>query len=192
MSKSTTPMSHRIFTLFMAVLFLGTGLVTGIIVIISAVSQNKANTAATASPTTSACPTPTPLATTPATPLEGTKLSGFTPTSSVPSLVTKDIKVGTGAEAASGDNVYVTYTGAVAATGTIFQSSLDSYSGPICLSLQDVIVGWQDGIPGMKVGGTRQIVIPGAQAYGANPPSGSGIPANAPLVFDITLYKVQQ
>ncbi len=42
----------------------------------------------------------------------------------------------------------------------------------------------------MKVGGTRRLLIPAAQAYGANPPAGSGIPANADLVFDVTLHKI--
>jgi FKBP-type peptidyl-prolyl cis-trans isomerase len=56
--------------------------------------------------------------------------------------------------------------------------------------LNQVIPGWTEGIPGMKVGGKRRLLIPAAQAYGANPPSGSNIPANADLVFDITLYKI--
>jgi FKBP-type peptidyl-prolyl cis-trans isomerase FkpA len=43
----------------------------------------------------------------------------------------------------------------------------------------------------MKVGGTRRLVIPANMAYGATPPAGSGIPANADLVFDITLIGVQ-
>lgn len=186
---STTPMHHRIFTLFMAILFLGTGLVTGIIVIISAISQNNANKKANSS-SSQTCPTPAPS--TSVTKLQGTQLSGFTPVSSVPTLVKTDLKVGTGAVAKASDNLFVTYTGAVAATGTIFQSSLDSYSGPICLSLSEVIPGWQSGIPGMRVGGTRQLLIPASQAYGASPPANSGIPVNAPLVFDITLFKVQQ
>jgi FKBP-type peptidyl-prolyl cis-trans isomerase len=44
----------------------------------------------------------------------------------------------------------------------------------------------------MKVGGTRRLLIPAAEAYGANPPSGSGIPANADLVFDVTLQSIGQ
>ena len=47
-------------------------------------------------------------------------------------------------------------------------------------------------MPGMKVGGTRRLLIPAALAYGATPPSGSGIPANADLVFDVTLHKISQ
>jgi FKBP-type peptidyl-prolyl cis-trans isomerase FkpA len=44
----------------------------------------------------------------------------------------------------------------------------------------------------MKIGGTRRLLIPADQAYGASPPSGSGIPANAPLVFDVTLHSIGQ
>jgi FKBP-type peptidyl-prolyl cis-trans isomerase len=121
--------------------------------------------------------------------LQGSKLTGFTPTSHIDQLKSEDTKAGDGTEAKAGDTVVVDYTGAVAATGVIFQSSLDS-GQPASLSLSSVIQGWKDGIPGMKVGGTRRLYIPAAQAYGANPPSGSGIPANADLVFDVTLHSV--
>ncbi|HTB49185.1 MAG TPA: FKBP-type peptidyl-prolyl cis-trans isomerase, partial [Verrucomicrobiae bacterium] len=83
----------------------------------------------------------------------------------------------------------VDYTGAVASTGIIFQSSKDT-GQPATLSLSQVIAGWSQGIPGMKVGGTRRLLIPAGLAYGSNPPSGSGIPANADLVFDVTLDKI--
>jgi FKBP-type peptidyl-prolyl cis-trans isomerase len=63
---------------------------------------------------------------------------------------------------------------------------------PISFGLDQVIKGWTDGVPGMKVGGTRRLVIPAEMAYGSTPPPGSGIPANAPLVFDITLHKIGQ
>jgi FKBP-type peptidyl-prolyl cis-trans isomerase len=121
--------------------------------------------------------------------LAGTKLKDYTPVASVPELQKIDTKPGTGAEAKAGDTVSVDYTGAVAATGVIFQSSLDS-GQPISFGLSQVIQGWSEGVPGMKEGGTRRLLIPAALAYGANPPSGSGIPANADLVFDITLHKV--
>ncbi|MEO7364417.1 MAG: FKBP-type peptidyl-prolyl cis-trans isomerase, partial [Candidatus Saccharimonadales bacterium] len=98
---------------------------------------------------------------------------------------------GTGAEVKTGDSVTVDYTGAVAATGIIFQSSLDS-GQPASFPLANVIKGWQEGVPGMKVGGTRRLLIPAALAYGPNPPGGSGIPANADLVFDITLRSIDK
>jgi FKBP-type peptidyl-prolyl cis-trans isomerase len=121
--------------------------------------------------------------------LEGTKLAGFEPVAEVTELQKIDQVVGTGAEAKAGDTVTAHYTGAVAATGIIFQSSLDS-GQPIPFGLDQVIKGWTDGVPGMKVGGKRRLVIPADQAYGANPPQGSNIPANAPLVFDIELVKI--
>ena len=123
--------------------------------------------------------------------LQGTALGGFTPISHIDKLQTIDTVAGKGEVVKPGDIVTVNYTGAVAATGTIFQSSLDS-GKPIAFPLSGVIKGWTDGIPGMKVGGTRRLLIPAAEAYGANPPQGSGIPANADLVFDVQLIKIGQ
>jgi len=121
--------------------------------------------------------------------LEGTKLANFTPTSHIDGLQTTDTTAGTGDTVKAGDTVTVDYTGAVASTGVIFQSSLDS-GQPVSFGLNQVIQGWTQGIPGMKVGGTRRLLIPANEAYGANPPAGSGIPANADLVFDVTLHSV--
>ena len=123
--------------------------------------------------------------------LQGTQLSNFTPVAHVDSLQSTDTTVGTGAEAKASSTVTVNYTGAVAATGTIFQSSLDNGGQPVSFALNQVIKGWSEGVPGMKVGGTRRLLIPANLAYGANPPAGSGIPANADLVFDITLLAVK-
>lgn len=121
--------------------------------------------------------------------LAGTKLANFTPVAQVPELQTTDTTAGTGQEVKAGDTVTVDYTGAVAATGVIFQSSKDT-GQPVSFGLDGVIKGWTDGLPGMKVGGTRRLLIPAALAYGANPPAGSGIPANADLVFDVTLHEI--
>ncbi len=121
--------------------------------------------------------------------LEGTKLVGFTPVAQISSLQMVDQQVGSGTEVKAGDTVTVHYTGAVAATGIIFQSSYDT-GQPVSFPLGNVIQGWQNGIPGMKAGGKRRLLIPAAQAYGANPPQGSGIPANADLVFDVTLISI--
>ncbi|HJQ08579.1 MAG TPA: FKBP-type peptidyl-prolyl cis-trans isomerase [Candidatus Saccharimonadales bacterium] len=123
--------------------------------------------------------------------LEGTKLAGFTPVDVVAEMQITDLQPGNGAEAKAGDTVTVDYTGAVAATGTIFQSSLDT-GQPVSFPLGNVIKGWQEGIPGMKAGGKRRLVIPAEKAYGANPPQGSNIPADAALVFDVTLHSVGQ
>ncbi len=121
--------------------------------------------------------------------LQGTKLADFTPVASIGQLQTVDSAPGSGDSVKSGDTITVDYTGAVASTGVIFQSSKDT-GQPVSFPLSGVIAGWSQGIPGVKVGGTRRLLIPANLAYGANPPSGSGIPANADLVFDVTVHKI--
>lgn len=123
--------------------------------------------------------------------LQGTKLQDFTPVATVDKLEIIDLKEGTGDVVQAGADVTAHYTGALASDGTIFQSSKDM-NQPVPFSLNGVIKGWQDGVPGMKVGGIRRLVIPADLAYGATPPPNSGIPANAPLVFDIELVKLGQ
>jgi FKBP-type peptidyl-prolyl cis-trans isomerase len=177
---------QRIVALVIAILFFGFSFAASFAVIWQLYRDNK-EAKTVNNPTSST--TDTNKSTTSGQKLEGTKLADFTPVASVDSLQTTDTKVGTGAEVKAGDTVTVDYTGAVAATGVIFQSSLDS-GQTATFSLSQVIKGWTDGIPGMKVGGIRRLVIPADQAYGASPPSGAGIPANAPLVFDVTLQSI--
>lgn len=120
---------------------------------------------------------------------QGAKLVGFTPVKHVDYVSCQDIKVGTGATATSASTVTATYTGALATSGVIFQSSLDS-GQPFTASLQSgVIPGWTAGIPGMKVGGMRRIFIPAQYAYGNQ--AVAGIPPNSDLVFDVTLLAVK-
>jgi FKBP-type peptidyl-prolyl cis-trans isomerase len=131
---------------------------------------------------------PTPTTTNGGTVLQGTKLANFTPVAGATQIQSTDLVVGEGAEVKPGATVTAHYTGAVSETGIIFQSSYDrAGQQPIEFSLNGVIQGWTDGVPGMRVGGTRRLVIPAALAYGAKPPQGSGIPANADLVFDIVI-----
>jgi peptidylprolyl isomerase len=180
-----TKKRDRFFAMFGALLFLITASALTITIIFSAISSKNdspaSDTSKTAVDTTKASTTK----------LQGTKLGNFTPVASIPTLQTDDLVAGTGDAVKAGANVTVDYTGAVAATGTVFQSSLDT-GQPASFSLTGVIEGWTKGIPGMKVGGTRRLLIPAAQAYGANPPSGSGIPANADLVFDVTLKSIDK
>jgi len=119
------------------------------------------------------------------------QLENFTPVSKVDQLEKLDLVIGNGEEVKAGDTVSVHYTGAIASTGVIFQSSKDFGTDPITFPLSGVISGWTEGIPGMKVGGTRRLIIPADMAYVANPPAGSGIPANADLVFDVELISIQ-
>ncbi len=127
--------------------------------------------------------------------LQGTQLAGFTPiTDPVTELQIIDLVEGTGEVVAEGATVTVHYTGAYASTGEIFQSSHDS-GQPITFGLSEVIPGWTQGVPGMKVGGTRRLVIPGNLAYGEAPEGyvpGSTERPMGPLVFDIELSAVEQ
>ena len=105
-------------------------------------------------------------------------------------LVKKDLKTGTGAEAAQGDKVSVQYVGVLYDNGTQFDSSFDR-GQPFSFQLGggQVIPGWDQGVAGMKVGGRRELIIPPDLAYGAQgqPPT---IPPNATLVFVIDLVSV--
>ena len=103
-------------------------------------------------------------------------------------LVIEDIEVGDGAEAKAGATVEVHYLGVEYDTGNEFDSSW-SRGAPIEFPLRGLIKGWQDGIPGMKVGGRRKLTIPPAQAYGA---AGSGHRLSGKtLIFVIDLIGVR-
>lgn len=174
--------SGRIFAGFFAALFLITSSALAIIVIYTMATQNKQSNNSQANQAQSQ---------TPKNKLAGTKLTGFTPTANIAKLQEIDIKPGNGTVVKPGDTVTVDYTGAVASTGVIFQSSKDTGQA-VPISLSQVIAGWSQGIPGMKVGGTRRLLIPAALAYGPKPPPSSGIPANADLVFDVTVHAVDK
>jgi FKBP-type peptidyl-prolyl cis-trans isomerase FkpA len=180
-----TSKSGRIFAGFFAALFLVTSSALAIVVIVTMATQNKKPTDSAANPTNQS------KENTMQNKLQGTKLAGFTPVASIPKLQQVDTTPGTGATVQPGATVTVDYTGAVAATGVIFQSSKDTGQA-VPISLKQVIAGWSQGIPGMKEGGTRRLLIPSALAYGPKSPPGSGIPANADLVFDVTVKKIDK
>ena len=119
---------------------------------------------------------------------EGTKLPNFAPRSSVSELEIIDTEVGTGEEVMPGATITAHYTGALAKNGIIFQSSFD-FGEAITFSLSRVIEGWTKGVPGMKVGGTRRLIIPAAMAYGSSRAS-KNVPPNSDLVFDIDLVAI--
>lgn len=105
-------------------------------------------------------------------------------------LVTKDLVTGTGQVAQAGQTVTVNYVGVLYKTGTEFDSSWKSNQPfTTALSTGSVIPGWVQGIPGMKVGGRRELIIPAALAYGkaGRPPT---IPPNSALVFVVDLLSV--
>jgi FKBP-type peptidyl-prolyl cis-trans isomerase len=137
-------------------------------------------TASSGSPTPAAGPTSPPA------------VSG-TPVTTSDGLKYLDIKEGTGATVQQGSNVQVEYTGWIAKTGKKFDSSYDhgGQSFPLAnVGQAQVIQGWNEGLIGMKAGGTRRLYIPASLGYGAqgSPPV---IPANADLIFDVTILTVQ-
>ena len=103
-------------------------------------------------------------------------------------LYYKDLVVGTGARADSGKTVSVHYTGYLA-DGTMFETSTKGTPIEFPLGQGRVVQGWDQGLPGMKVGGKRQLVIPASLGYGD---MGSGpIPAGAIMVFTVELMGVK-
>ncbi len=118
---------------------------------------------------------------------------GKAPTISAPSgtppttLVTKDIYVGTGPAATASSTLTVQYTLMAWSTGKVVETSWTSAAATFPLS--GVIAGWQQGIPGMKVGGRRLLVIPPDLGYGA---TGSGpIAANETLIFVVDVLAIK-
>jgi len=109
----------------------------------------------------------------------------------VTSLSSVDITVGTGAVANSGNRITVSYSGFLydpsqpETKGRPFDSNA-AYS--FTLGVGAVIKGWDQGVPGMRVGGLRRLTIPSSLGYG-NQAVGT-IPANSTLVFDIRLISV--
>ena len=101
-------------------------------------------------------------------------------------LVITDIVVGDGAEATPGATVLVHYVGVDVETGEHFDASWDR-GERMSFPLRGLIQAWQDGIPGMKVGGRRQLVCPPALAYGE---SGGHRLSGRTLVFVIDLLDV--
>lgn len=106
-----------------------------------------------------------------------------------------DEKVGSGATAEKGKPVSVHYTGWILEAGdkkgTKFDSSKDRGT-PFSFGLGggQVIKGWDEGVAGMKVGGSRTLMIPAALGYGARG-AGGVIPPNADLIFDVDLLEVK-
>jgi FKBP-type peptidyl-prolyl cis-trans isomerase FkpA len=114
------------------------------------------------------------------------KGSTMASTTTASGLIIEELKVGTGAEAAAGQHVSVHYTGWLT-DGTKFDSSKDRgdpFEFP--LGAGHVIRGWDEGVQGMKVGGSRKLTIPADLGYGARG-AGGVIPPNATLVFEVEL-----
>jgi|TARA_B110000914_G_C15487672_1_gene458912 FKBP-type peptidyl-prolyl cis-trans isomerase FkpA len=105
-------------------------------------------------------------------------------------LIIEDLAVGEGAEAEKNSIVTVNYTGSLT-DGTKFDSSLNPGRTPFRFTIGagQVISGWDEGVPGMKVGGKRKLTIPPNMGYG-NQDMGV-IPPNSTLIFEIDLLIVE-
>jgi len=109
-------------------------------------------------------------------------------------LIITDNKVGDGREAEKGLTVTVHYTGWLYENGektTKFDSSVDRREPfSFVLGVGQVIKGWDNGVSGMQVGGSRTIVIPSDMGYGSRG-AGSVIPPNSDLIFEVELIEIQ-
>ena len=102
-------------------------------------------------------------------------------------VIVEDLSVGDGTEAQAGDTVTVDYHGVTWSTGEVFDSSFQR-GQPATFPLDQLIPCWQDGIPGMREGGRRELVCPPESAYG---PAGGGSPLSGEtLVFVVDLVAV--
>jgi FKBP-type peptidyl-prolyl cis-trans isomerase FkpA len=113
-------------------------------------------------------------------------------------LEMKDLVVGKGAEAKKGDTVRVHYKGTLEKDGSEFDASRshpppkgekEGFVFPV--GQGRVIKGWDEGVPGMKVGGKRKLTIPSGMAYGARG-AGEKIPPNSTLVFEVELLEIMK
>ena len=147
----------------------------------STATVSTSTTSSASATTTSSTPLPAALKTKPKVSIP----SGPPPKK----LVIKDLIKGTGPTAKAGSTVNVQYVGELYKGGKQFDASWNDGSGqPVSFPLSGVIKGWQQGIPGMKVGGRRELIIPPSLGYGST--AQSKIPANSTLVFVIDLHGV--
>jgi FKBP-type peptidyl-prolyl cis-trans isomerase FkpA len=106
-------------------------------------------------------------------------------------LYTQDLVEGDGPVAEPGSAIVVHYTGWLP-DGRQFDSSRLGQPYELVIGVGGVIDGWDQGIPGMRAGGTRRLVIPPSMAYGAFGDGSGVIPPAATLIFDVELLEVRQ
>jgi hypothetical protein len=114
----------------------------------------------------------------------------ISPGDPVAELEVTDVIVGTGDEVPAGATVTADYVGYGAATGVMFDASW-LRGEPATFPLANVILGWQEGLVGLQVGGRRLLVIPAELGYGNNPPPGSGIEPGETLIFVVDLVSFE-
>ena len=183
---SNTTIGQRIFAASGAIVFFLSTIALTVAVIVSNIQDShKQKAAAAAAQQTANCDINTPV---PSDTLSAPAI--YKPDGKVTQLQTTDLQQGSGAAAKKGDCLVMKYQGSLASDGTVFD---ENYSKPQALQFSlgagQVIPGWDQGLVGMKAGGTRRLVIPSDLGYGSQ---GSGsIPANADLVFVVKLVKIK-
>ena len=165
-------MTKSIFAITLVVVFVG----------ITAFVFYKKSSDVGLSPTTSMTPLPTPTP----TPPENNKIIKMEN-----GLQIEDLTIGTGPEAKAGDTISVNYVGALE-NGTVFDAS-EKHGGPATfqIGVGQLIKGWDIGIPGMKVGGKRKLIVPPSLGYGSQNVGNGLIPPNSTLTFEVELLAVQ-
>ncbi len=190
-------LSHRIFALTMAVVFgLSAVAFSGFVIYDlmqsrknqpadAAAAQQQATQQAQMAEQEKACPSSPQAEASPAPEV-------YIAPAAVTTLESTDLVPGDGAEAKAGDCLATKYSGTLAKDGALFDENFTQPSAiGFILGQGRVIEGWDKGLVGMKVGGTRQLVIPAAQAYG-DQAQGDKIPANSDLVFVVKLLDIKQ
>jgi peptidylprolyl isomerase len=177
--------------LFLTILFVVTGLGVGIVAFWQATHQPKDNTSQTTPPPTP----PTSNTCDIQQPVQNVETlsapEAYKPAGKVDQLQSTDLQQGSGQTAKDGDCLVMKYYGTLASNGDKFD---ENYSKPTALQFTlgkgDVIKGWDEGMVGIKVGGTRRLVIPSVKAYGSQ--AAGSIPANSDLVFVVKLESIKQ
>jgi hypothetical protein len=185
--------------LFMALLFLVTGLGVGVYYFLQATHQNNQ------SQNSLNCQINTHLSLTqpgPSGKVDGVHVAGFKPGTKIPDLTCIDIKTGSGQAVSSTDLITVNYAGALASSGIVFDNSFDTGQA-FTTGLSSVIPGWSIGLIGMKEGGIRRLLIPATLGYGTSGACKTykadkktcqtyAVPPNTDLVFDVQLLSISK
>jgi FKBP-type peptidyl-prolyl cis-trans isomerase len=171
----------RIGWLMLALLFIVTALGVGVVTFWEATHQPKAS-----KPTTANTCTIQQVTTNAVLP----KPEAYKPTGEVKSLQITDLESGNGTKVKAGDCLTVKYQGTLT-NGTEFDGNFDKpYTLKFKVGQGQVIAGWDQGLLGMNVGGTRRLIIPPSLGYGSQ--SQSAIPANSTLVFVVKVLTIEQ
>jgi FKBP-type peptidyl-prolyl cis-trans isomerase len=195
----SVPLHSRGVTTARASRFLAVGLTGAALLFAGCGGDDDKSSDTAAASTSTAADTTSSTATTPADPAATAirnphrrPVQGAHPGERPDQLIIKDVVVGDGEEIAAGDTAIVDYYGTLYNNGRRFDSSWDRGREPLEIRIDNggVIAGWWQGVPGMRIGGRRTLVIPPELGYGAQ--ANGGIPANSTLFFTIDLLGIRR